>query len=152
MIELVDRRRSDDVMSVGAYFFLFLHSVFILFHKNVTLAYLPGGEVIFYVWATISLLACLMCLFSLAVRSLELERAGLSLLATTILVYGLSGFMKVGEEVYPGQITSFLAFAMVFIMIHFVTKITRQISARNKMAEVAERNPTLKKGLMKEGG
>lgn len=152
MIELVDRRRSDDVMSVAAYFFLFLHSIFILFHKNVAIAYLPGGDVIFYAWATISFLACLMCLFALAVRSLELERAGLSLLATTILVYGLSGFMKVGTGVYPGQTTSFLAFAMVFIMTHFVMKLTRQILARKKVAEMAERNPALKDGLIKEGG
>lgn len=152
MIELVDRRRSDDVMSVGAYFFLFSHSIFILFRKNVAIAYLPGGDVIFYIWVTISLLTCLMCLFALAARSLELERAGLSLLATTVLVYGLSGFMQVEAGVYPGQTTSLLAFSMVFVMIHYVMKLTRRISAREKVAKMAERNPALKDGLIEEGG
>lgn len=152
MIELVDRRRSDDVMSVGAYLFVATHTISILFNKNVAIASLPGEEVTFYAWAAISLMACLMCLFALAVRSLELERAGLTFLATTLLVYGLSGFMIVERGVYPGQTTSFLAFTLTFIMIHYVMKITRQISAREKMAKMAERNPALKEGLIKEGG
>lgn len=151
MIELIDRRSSDDVMSVGVYFFVATHTLSIFLHQNVAIASLPGGKVTFYVWAITSFLACLLCLFSLAIRSLELERSGLIFLSTTILVYGLSGFMIIDRNVYPGQTTSFLAFSLFFVMLHYVMKLTRRIFERDKMSKMAERSPALRDGLIKEG-
>lgn len=153
MIELVARRRSDDVMSAGIYIVIAIHTLAVLFsNNNVAIHALPGSDITFWSWGVATLLACLVSLIALGVRSMELERASLTALATSTVAYSMSGFVIIDIGKYPSQTTSILAFALSLVMIHHLMRITKQIETSRAVSEAAERNETLKKGLVEEGG
>lgn len=152
MIEFIDRRRSDYIMNLAVHISVAVHTSAIMFHDNITIYLLPGGDVTFWVWGVATMIASVVCLIAILMRSLELERAGLTTLTTSMIAYSMSGFVMVDTESYPGQTTSLLALAMSFVLAHHTLKITRQIQTNNAVREMAEKNEYLKKGLVEEAG
>lgn len=152
MIELIDRRRSDDIMNLAVYISIAVHTSAIMFHDKVTIYLLPGGDVTFWVWGVATMIASVVCLIAILMRSLELERAGLTALTTSMIAYSMSGFVMVDTESYPGQTTSLLALALSLVLAHHTLKLTRQIQTNNVVTKVAEKNENLKKGLIEEAG
>ena len=152
MIELIDRRRSDYIMTLAVYISVAVHTSAIMSHKNITIYLLPGGDITFWVWGVATMIASAVCLIATFVRSLELERAGLTILTTSMIAYSMSGFVMVDTESYPGQTTSLLALSMSLILAHRILKLTRQIQTNNAVREMAEKHEYLKKGLIEEAG
>lgn len=152
MIELIDRRRSDDIMNLAVYISVAVHTSAIMFHNNITIYLLPGGGITFWVWGVATMIASVVCLIAIFMRSLELERAGLTGLTTSMVAYSMSGFVMVDTESYPGQTTSLLALAMSFVLAHHTLKLTRQIQANNIVTKMAEKHENLKKGFIEEAG
>lgn len=152
MIELIDRRRSDYIMTLAVYISVAVHTSAIMSHKKITIYLLPGGDITFWVWGVATMIASVVCLVATFVRSLELERAGLTILTTSMIAYSMSGFVMVDTESYPGQTTSLLALSMSFILAHRTLKLTRQIQTNNAVREMAEKNEYLKRGLIGEAG
>lgn len=150
MIELIERRRSDDIMSVGVYISVAVHTVSVLSHDNITIYLLPGGVLTFWGWGAVSILSALVCLAALFLRSLDLERAGLTALTTCMIGYTMSGFVIVEPDTYPGRTTSWLALTMSLVMAHFLLKLNRQISLNKSMEKLVEKNEHLKRGLTRE--
>lgn len=152
MIELIDRRRSDDIMNLAVYISVAVHTSAIMSHNKITIYLLPGGDITFWVWGVATMIASAVCLIAIFMRSLELERAGLTALTTSMIAYSMSGFVMVDTESYPGQTTSLLALSMSFILAHRTLKLTRKIQTNNAVRKMAEKNENLKKGLTEEAG
>lgn len=152
MIELIDRRRSDDIMNLAVYISVAVHTSAIMFHDNITIYLLPGGNITFRVWGVATMIASAVCLIATFMRSLELERAGLTGLTTAMVAYSMSGFVMVDTESYPGQTTSLLALAMSFVLAHHTLKLTRQIQTNNIVTKMAEKHEYLKKGFIEGAG
>lgn len=152
MIELIDRRRSDDIMNLAVYISVAVHTSAIMFHDKITIYLLPGGNITFWVWGVATMIASVVCLVAILMRSLELERAGLTALTTSMIAYSMSGFVMVDTESYPGQTTSLLALSMSFVLAHHTLKLTRQIQTNNAVTKMAEKHGNLKKGLIEEAG
>lgn len=151
MIEIIERRHTDDIMSVGVYISIAVHTVAVLSHgDNITIYLLPGGVLTLWGWGAVSVFSALVCLAALLLRSLELERAGLTALTTCMIGYTMSGFVIIEPETYPGRTTSWLALTMSLVMAHFLLKLNRQISMNKSMEKLVEKNEHLKKGLTKE--
>ena len=152
MIELIDRRRSDDIMNLAVYISVAVHTSAIMFHDNITIYLLPGGDITFWVWGVATMIASVVCLIAIFMKSMELERAGLTALTTSMIAYSMSGFVMVDTESYPGQTTSLLALSMSFILAHRTLKLTRKIQTNNAVRKMADKNEYLKKGLIEEAG
>lgn len=152
MIELIDRRRSDDIMNLAVYISVAVHTAAIMSHNKITIYLLPGGDITFWVWGVATMIASAVCLIAIFMRSMELERAGLTILTTSMIAYSMSGFVMVDTESYPGQTTSLLALAMSFALAHQTLKLTRQIQTNSAVTKMAEKNEYLKKGLIEEAG
>ena len=152
MIELIDRRRSDDIMNLAVYISVAVHTSAIMSHNKITIYLLPGGDITFWVWGVATMIASVVCLIAIFMRSLELERAGLTTLTTSMIAYSMSGFVMVDTESYPGQTTSLLALSMSFILAHRTLKLTRKIQTNNAVTKMADKNEYLKKGLIEEAG
>lgn len=152
MIELIDRRRSDDIMNLAVYISVAVHTSAIMSHNKITIYLLPGGDITFWVWGVATMIASAVCLIAIFTRSLELERAGLTTLTTSMIAYSMSGFVMVDTESYPGQTTSLLALSMSFILAHRTLKLTRKIQTNNAVTKMAEKHENLKKGLIEEAG
>ena len=152
MIELIDRRRSDDIMNLAVYISVAVHTSAIMSHNKITIYLLPGGDITFWVWGVATMIASVVCLIAIFMRSMELERAGLTALTTSMIAYSMSGFVMVDTESYPGQTTSLLALSMSFILAHRTLKLTRKIQTNNAVRKMADKNEYLKKGLIEEAG
>lgn len=152
MIELIDRRRSDDIMNLAVYISVAVHTSAIMFHDKITIYLLPGGDITFWVWGVVTMIASVVCLVAIFMKSMELERAGLTALTTSMIAYSMSGFVMVDTESYPGQTTSLLALSMSFILAHRTLKLTRKIQTNNAVRKMADKNEYLKKGLIEEAG
>lgn len=152
MIELIDRRRSDDIMNLAVYISVAVHTSAIMSHNKITIYLLPGGDITFWVWGVVTMIASVVCLVAIFMKSMELERAGLTALTTSMIAYSMSGFVMVDTESYPGQTTSLLALSMSFILAHRTLKLTRKIQTNNAVRKMADKNEYLKKGLIEEAG
>lgn len=152
MIELIDRRRSDDIMNLAVYISVAVHTSAIMSHNKITIYLLPGGDITFWVWGVATMIASAVCLIAIFMKSMELERAGLTALTTSMIAYSMSGFVMVDTESYPGQTTSLLALSMSFILAHRTLKLTRKIQTNNAVRKMADKNEYLKKGLIEEAG
>lgn len=151
MIELIDRRRTDDVMATGVYTSIAAHTVLVMNHREEVLAVSPGGEIAIYAWAALSLISCVVCIFALARRSKPVERAGLTSLSAALIAYGVSELFLFKEADPPGATTVALTFALSLVMIHQIMKITRSIKSSKKFSEIAEENPALRETIEQEG-
>ena len=152
MIEFIDKRRSDYIMNLAVYLSVAVHTAAIMSHDKITIYLLPGGDITFWVWGVATMIASVVCLIALFMRSMELERAGLTGLTTSMVAYSMSGFVMVDTESYPGQTTSLLALSMSFALAHQTLKLTRQIQANSAVRKMAEKNEYLKRGLIGEAG
>lgn len=151
MIDLVDRRRSDDAMATGVYISVAAHSFFVLAYREKAVVGLPGGELSLYVWAALSIFACLSCLFALLRRSEELERSGLTLLTATVLAYGIFEMVAFTSAAYPFATSPVYSFAFAIGLFHQALKKSRVVKANKRIAKMAEKNPDLKRTIVSEG-
>ena len=151
MIELIDRRRADDVMTAGIYTSIAAHTVLVMNYREEVLAMAPGGEFALRAWAALSLISCVVCLVALVWGSKPVERAGLTSLSAALIAYGVSELFLFKDAEPPGATTVALTFALSLGMIHQIMKITRSIKSSKKFSAIAEENPALRETIEKEG-